>query len=261
MRTVALIVAAQLLDFFAAASLAKDISGRWQTEFSTFNGTERYFYEHKVEGDKITGKSTGRVGDERPEAVLKEGQIKGDEFSWLEYFKDADGREIKVETKGKIQGDGLAVVRSPSDADPVKSSLTRVSPPSALAKTITGKWTAEFDSPIGTQKYTYDLKVDGDKITGKCVGEAGEEKRETTIASSDICGNEVYWVEIFDFLGTPTRIETEGDIVNADQIKVMRRFGSYGLYEITLTRVNDKKASDAKTTKETDKKGAAPARG
>jgi hypothetical protein len=250
MRSVALFAAVQVLGFCVTASLAKDISGRWQTEFSTFNGTERYFYELKVEGEKIIGKSMGRAGDERPEAVVKDGKIKGDEFSWLEYFKDADGREIRVETKGKIQGDGLIVVRNPSDADPVKATLTRVSPPSALAKTITGKWISEFDSPIGSQKYTYDLKVDGDKITGKCVGEAGEQRRETTIVSSDIRGNEVSWVEIFDYMGTPTRIETEGEIVNADQIKVMRRFGSYGLYEITLTRAKEtSKPGDSKAEK------------
>jgi len=239
MRNVTLIAAVQSLVLCVTSGIAKDISGRWQTEFSTNDGTAKYFYELKVEGDKITGKSTGRVGEERPEAVLKEGKIKGDEFSWLEYFKDTDGKETKVETTGKIQGNRLDVVRNSSDADPVKASLTRVTPPSALAKTITGKWTSEFDSPIGTQKYTYDLKVDGDKITGKCVGEAGEQKRETTIASSDIRGNEVSWVEIFDYAGAPTRIETEGEIVNADQIKVMRRFGSYGLYEITLTRAKE----------------------
>jgi hypothetical protein len=83
----------------------------------------------------------------------------------------------------------------------------------------------------------YELKIDGDKITGKCVGEAGDEKRATTIATSDIRGDEVSWVEILDYLGTPTRIETEGKIVNADQIRAMRRFGSFGLYDITLTRV------------------------
>jgi hypothetical protein len=259
MRIVALIAAVQILVLCVTASLAMDISGRWQTEFSTNDGTAKYFYELKADGEKITGKSTGRVGEERPEAVLKEGKIKGDDFSWLEFFKDADGKEIKVETKGKIQSDGLVVVRSPSDADPVKATLTRVSPPSALAKTITGKWTAEFDSPIGTQKYTYELKVDGDKMTGKCIGEAGEQKRETTIAASDIRGNEVYWVEIFDYLGTPTRIESEGEIVNADQIKVMRRFGSYGLYEITLTRVKDT-SGDGTTATTTNKRGTPPAK-
>ena len=239
MKIRTLIAALLLLSNCVSLALAKDITGRWEMEFSTVNGPEKYFYELKVEGEKITGKSMGRVGEERPEAVLKKGEIKGDEISWIEYLKDADGKEIKVETAGKIHGDHLIVVRSPSDADPVKATLARVKPPSALAKTITGKWTSEFDSPVGSQKYTYELKLEGDKITGKCVGEAGGEKRKTTIAASDIRGDEVSWVEILDYLGTPTRIETEGKIVDADEIRAMRRFGSFGLYDITLTRVKE----------------------
>ena len=246
MKIRTLIAALLLLSNCVTLALATDISGRWEMEFSTVNGPEKYFYELKVEGENITGKSLGRVGEERPEAVLKEGKIKGGEISWLEYLKDADGKEIKVETTGKIHGDQLIVVRSPSDADPVKATLARVKPPSALAKIITGKWTSEFDSPVGNQKYMYELKVDGDKITGKCVGEAGDEKRATTIATSDIRGDEVSWVEILDYLGTPTRIETEGKIVNADQIRAMRRFGSFGLYDITLKRVKEtSKTQDA----------------
>jgi len=241
-----LIAALLSFSFCLTAAWAKDVTGKWEMEFSTANGQEKYFYELKVEGDKITGKSAGRVGDERPEAELKEGKIKGDDFSWIEYLKDADGKEIKVATTGKIQGDALTLVRSPSEADPVKATLTRVKPPSALAKSITGKWTVEFDSPVGGQKYRYELKAEGDKITGKCAGEAGEEKRETTIATGDIRGDEVSWVEILDFLGTPTRIETNGKIESADQIRAMRRFGSYGLYDITLKRVKEtSKAQDA----------------
>jgi len=37
----------------------------------------------------------------------------------------------------------------------------------AHAADIAGKWTADFESPIGVQKYVYEFKVDGDKITGK----------------------------------------------------------------------------------------------
>jgi hypothetical protein len=37
----------------------------------------------------------------------------------------------------------------------------------ALAADVAGKWTTEFDSQIGKQKYTFDLKVDGETVTGK----------------------------------------------------------------------------------------------
>jgi enterochelin esterase-like enzyme len=37
----------------------------------------------------------------------------------------------------------------------------------AGAADVTGVWTAEFDTQIGVQKYTYTLKQDGDRVTGK----------------------------------------------------------------------------------------------
>ena len=39
-----------------------------------------------------------------------------------------------------------------------------------LGADVTGKWTAEFDTQIGVQKYTYEFKVDGTKLTGKAKG-------------------------------------------------------------------------------------------
>ena len=36
---------------------------------------------------------------------------------------------------------------------------------------LTGKWRTEFDTQIGKQKYLYELKADGDKVTGKAIGD------------------------------------------------------------------------------------------
>ena len=38
-------------------------------------------------------------------------------------------------------------------------------------ESVAGKWKAEFDSQIGTQKYTFELKVEDGKLTGRAVGE------------------------------------------------------------------------------------------
>jgi hypothetical protein len=45
------------------------------------------------------------------------------------------------------------------------------------------RWKAEFDSPIGLQKYTFTFKEDGTNLTGKASSEAGERKRETQISA------------------------------------------------------------------------------
>ena len=36
----------------------------------------------------------------------------------------------------------------------------------AYAAGVAGKWTAAIDTQIGVQNYTYDFKVDGEKLTG-----------------------------------------------------------------------------------------------
>ena len=46
---------------------------------------------------------------------------------------------------------------------------------------ITGKWRAEFDTQIGRQKYLYDFKAEGDKITGKANAEVSGEKRDVEL--------------------------------------------------------------------------------
>ena len=46
---------------------------------------------------------------------------------------------------------------------------------------VAGKWKTEFDSPVGTQKYTYEFKVDGQKVTGKARGVREDATNEVEI--------------------------------------------------------------------------------
>ncbi|QOY90538.1 hypothetical protein [Paludibaculum fermentans] len=47
---------------------------------------------------------------------------------------------------------------------------------SAFAADVAGKWKATMEGPNGSMQLTFDLKVDGNKITGKASGEMGEMK-------------------------------------------------------------------------------------
>ena len=51
----------------------------------------------------------------------------------------------------------------------------------ATAADVTGKWNSEFTSPIGRLKYIYDLKAEGEKLTGKAIRELDGQKAETEI--------------------------------------------------------------------------------
>jgi len=56
---------------------------------------------------------------------------------------------------------------------------------------VTGKWTAAIDTQIGVQNYTYDFKVDGDKLTGRAKSQFGDTAiTEGTVKGDDLlCGD------------------------------------------------------------------------
>jgi hypothetical protein len=45
---------------------------------------------------------------------------------------------------------------------------------SAFAADVAGKWKANVEGPNGSMQITFDLKVDGKKITGKAISDMGE---------------------------------------------------------------------------------------
>src|SRR6476646_3527427 len=79
---------------------------------------------------------------------------------------------------------------------------------SAAAATddLTGTWKSEFDSQIGRQKYTYTLKQEGDKLTGKANSEVNDQKREVQLSEGKVDGDKVSFVEMLNFNGNDIRI-------------------------------------------------------
>jgi hypothetical protein len=96
---------------------------------------------------------------------------------------------------------------------------------------VTGKWTAAIDTQIGVQNYTYDLKVDGDKVTGRAKSQYGD----TAITEGTVKGDAVSFVENLDFQGQSLRIEYTGK-VSGDQIKFTRKVGDVATEEFVATR-------------------------
>ena len=87
----------------------------------------------------------------------------------------------------------------------------------ALCADVAGKWTASFETQIGTQNYTYDFKVDGSKLTGTAKSAAGE----TQIAEGVVNGDDISFVENLDYQGQALRIVYKGKI-SGDEIKFTR---------------------------------------
>ena|SRR6516162_2142992 len=103
---------------------------------------------------------------------------------------------------------------------------------SALSADITGTWKASFDTQIGVQNYTYTFKVDGTKLTGH----AKSEYADVDISDGTIKGDDITFVESFDFQGMPVRIVYKGKI-SGDEIKLSRNVMDIATEEAVAKRV------------------------
>ena len=100
-----------------------------------------------------------------------------------------------------------------------------------FAADIAGKWTAIFETQIGTQNYTYTFKVDGAKVTGTAESQNGK----TELAEGAVKGDEVSFVENLEYQGMAIRVEYKGKI-SGDEIKFSRKVGDFATEELIAKR-------------------------
>ena len=110
-------------------------------------------------------------------------------------------------------------------------------------ESVAGKWTAQFDSQIGMQKYTYDFKVNGDKLTGTATGERQMDTNTVAITDGKINKDEVSFVEPLKFQDQEIQIKYEGKVAG-NEIKFTRHVGDFATEELVAHRV---KAGDMKS--------------
>lgn len=96
----------------------------------------------------------------------------------------------------------------------------------------TGKWAAEFETQIGQQKYTFDLKAEGATLTGKATSPRGTQD----IKEGKVSGDVITFVEMVDAQGQQLRVEYTGK-VSGDEMKLTRKVGDFGQSEATAKRV------------------------
>ena len=113
---------------------------------------------------------------------------------------------------------------------------------SARAADVAGKWKAEFDTQVGLQKYTFDFKVEGEKLTGKLTAERDGQTREASLTEGKINKDDISFVETLKLPDQDLRIEFTGK-VSGDEIKFTRKVGDLGSSEATARRVKEEKKS------------------
>lgn len=128
----------------------------------------------------------------------------------------------------------------------MKTPLTLLSllalPYLGLAADVTGTWKSEFDSQIGLQKYTYTLKQDGTKVTGKANSEVADQKREAELKEGTIEGEQITFVEMLNFQGNDIRITYTGKVADKE-MKLTREVGTFAKEEIVVKRADAQPAA------------------
>jgi hypothetical protein len=109
---------------------------------------------------------------------------------------------------------------------------------SVAAGDVTGSWKAEFDTQVGVQKYTFDLKAEGAKLTGKASFERMGEKGEAVLQDGKLAGDDVSFVEMLNFQGNQLPITYTGKVAG-DEIKFTRKVGDFATEEFVARRVKN----------------------
>jgi hypothetical protein len=105
----------------------------------------------------------------------------------------------------------------------------------ALAADVTGKWTAQVPGRDGQlREQTFNLKADGEKLTGTVSGGRGG---DVTIADGKVSGNTVSFTVTREMGGNTVKYTYTGTVAGSE-IKFKREGGQGPLREFTAKRAN-----------------------
>ncbi len=104
-----------------------------------------------------------------------------------------------------------------------------------FAADISGKWTTVINTGIGEMNYTFEFKVDGEKLTGKALMSMGNGSSESALTEGSVKGDQISFVETLKVQGQELRCEYKGK-VSGDEIRGSRQVGSYGTEDFVAKR-------------------------
>jgi hypothetical protein len=105
----------------------------------------------------------------------------------------------------------------------------------ARSADLAGKWHADFDSPIGAQKYDYVFTQSGAELAGKATFENPMAKGESPLKDIKVTGNTVTFTELAKFNDNELTITYTGTL-EGDELKLSRKVGDYGTEELVAKR-------------------------
>jgi hypothetical protein len=107
----------------------------------------------------------------------------------------------------------------------------------AAAADLVGRWTAEFDSPIGVQKYVYEFTKSGDSVTGQATYDHSMGKGTSPLKDVKVEGDKVSFSEPLTIQGNEIIITYSGTLAG-DELKLARNVGDFGTEQLTARRAD-----------------------
>ena len=101
-----------------------------------------------------------------------------------------------------------------------------------LAADFNGKWTAQMESPRGTQTLTFNFHVDGSTLTGSITTRRGDRP----IENGKIDGDNISFDQDMNMNGNDIKITYTGKADGPDSIKFSRQAGERPAQEFTAKR-------------------------
>ncbi|NLV31253.1 MAG: hypothetical protein GXY47_08860 [Acidobacteria bacterium] len=104
------LVAAVLIVAGLVCAYAADITGKWNAEFDSQVGPQKYVFDFKVEGTTLTGKAISNIGGMEATTDITEGKIEGNSITFVENL-DYQGMPLRIAYKGTVSGDEIKLSR------------------------------------------------------------------------------------------------------------------------------------------------------
>ena len=108
--------------------------------------------------------------------------------------------------------------------------------PAVHAAGLDGKWTAEFNTLVGFQKYVFEFRTEGEQLTGKATWERTGEKGETDLKEVRVADDTVSFVETMKAQGMEIPVVYRGKLAG-DVLRLTRQVGVVATEDLVAKRV------------------------
>ena len=97
-----------------AKRVTGSVAGKWQGQFDSQIGVQKYTYEFKVDGTNLTGTAVGITDNGTNSSTISEVKVGLDAITFVEPLS-MGGNDIRIEYTGKVAGDEIKLHRKVGD--------------------------------------------------------------------------------------------------------------------------------------------------